>query len=96
MDRERFLNEVVTQYTSETRSVDDIGNCYYRLDVDAESDVRCAVGHLIDDDKYDPSIEEIPVDESLIPLFHDKYGGVTEADIHFLKACQRLQKGHLT
>ena len=38
------------------RSVDDIGRCMYR----GPNGCKCAVGHMIPDDKYDSFIENLP------------------------------------
>jgi len=37
------------------------GSCYYRLDRNPASPVRCAVGCLIPDDKYDPDWEGLGI-----------------------------------
>jgi hypothetical protein len=61
--------------------------CRYRGD----EGCKCAIGHLIPDDKYDPAMETLRV-ASLIQKFpairEDMGDPETDGDINFLQQCQ--------
>lgn len=44
-------------FVSHDKCTDDERSCRYRLDFTAECSVKCAIGHLIPDENYDPIMD---------------------------------------
>ena len=75
------------------RSVDDLGNCKYRLFDDRGAALKCAAGHLIPDQYYDEQMEECSYaklvaidsgDETFTP-FHANFSEAHKALINALQ-----------
>jgi hypothetical protein len=68
------------------------GMCFYRLDRDPLSPVRCAVGCLIPDDKYNPDWEGLSVLDAMKESNMADVLGISVGDsnaVGFLLAAQR-------
>jgi hypothetical protein len=65
------------------------GTCYYRLDLGGNNVLKCAVGMLIPDDKYHPSIEQKTVEYAIMVC------GLHKLDRHLVTLTQ-LQLMHDT
>jgi len=69
------------------------GMCFYRLDRDPLSPVRCAVGCLIPDDKYNPDWEGLSVRDAMKESNMADVLGISVGDsdaVGFLQAAQSV------
>lgn len=100
MDRqkafEKVWNALQTQGKQSYGSLDGLGQCMFRADDrDAEGRVvrvlKCAIGHLIPDDKYTRELEELSISELIVAEVIE--GDPTQDDAAFLQSLQQSHDG---
>lgn len=86
---------VVTKLMEQGVQSIDGTSCKYRKDGTASCPIRCAVGHLIPDEKYDISIENIPYMELDKSLFNGVFSEKLLEDSFLLdRLLENLQYVH--
>ena len=86
MNSQEIFDKVAVHLLTQPRSLTgNGGGCMYRGD----NGTKCAVGCLIPDNEYDPSIEGLFMNDRLIGKV-PSFRGMTEEQIYMLRELQRI------
>lgn len=91
--RQEILDAVIEHAKKGVRAMDDDGggSCFYRMNCDANSEIRCFVGSLIRDEDYTPRMEGWGVSDlfcSFLGIMNNS--GLKSNDTTFLCDLQRI------